>query len=191
MTKPQDHSGYLEGQLLIATPMLVGSCFEKSVIYICAHTPDGAMGLIINHLVEAIDVRDIFRQLEITVPNRDVAMPVHFGGPMDSARGFVLHSSEYARKETVLMDTDIALTCNIDILKDIASGQGPARSILALGYAGWGAGQLEQELETNSWLTAPASMTIVFNTPNASKWLLAAQLQGIDLHKLSGDVGHA
>lgn len=191
MSKKPINEGYLEGHLLIATPQLVGSCFEKSVIYICAHTADGAMGIIVNHLVESIDARDIFDQLDIELPNRDVHMPVHFGGPVDSARGFVLHSSDYIQKETVLLDRDIALTCNIDILKDIAAGHGPHKCILALGYAGWGPNQLEAELESNSWITAPASKTLLFETANASKWHMSAHSLGIDLTKFSGDVGHA
>lgn len=192
MKLKKDHSdGYLEGHLLIATPTLVGSCFEKAVIYVCAHNSDGAMGLIINHLVESVDVRDIFQQLEINMSHRDVAMPVHFGGPVDSARGFVLHTADYSQRDTVIMDAGIALTCNIDILKDIAVGKGPGKSILALGYAGWGPTQLEGELETNSWITAPATEKLLFDTSNASKWQMAAKSLGIDLTKLSGEVGHA
>lgn len=191
MKKNTSSEGYLEGQLLIATPQLVGSCFEKSVIYVCAHTADGAMGIIINHLVESIDARDIFNQLDIELPSRDVHVPVHFGGPVDSARGFVLHSSDYIQKETVVLDRDIALTCNIDILKDIAAGKGPRQCILALGYAGWGPHQLESELETNSWIIVPANKRLLFETSNINKWQSAAGSLGVDFSKLSGDVGHA
>lgn len=183
--------GYLEGQLLIATPQLTGSCFAKSVIYICAHTSDGAMGIIINHLVDTIDSDEIFSQLNIQIPREGVDIPVHFGGPVDTARGFVLHSTDYAQKETVLMSEGIALTSNIDILKDISGGKGPKKCILALGYAGWSPGQLESELETNSWLTADANTKLMFDTKNEDKWQGTALHMGIDLTKLSGEVGHA
>jgi len=191
MSDTDSDDGYIEGQLLIATPSLMGSCFEKSVIYVCAHTADGAMGIIINHLVQAIDAKEIFKQLEIAIPQKGLNVPVHFGGPVDSARGFVLHTADYIKQETVVMDDNIALTCNIDVLKDISSGEGPQKSILALGYAGWGPGQLEEELETNSWLTANPSEALVFDTNNDDKWQKSAASQGIDLSKLSGEIGHA
>ncbi len=191
MTDSSDDSGYMEGQLLVAMPGLTGSCFEKAVIYLCAHTPDGAMGLIINQLVESIDVKEIFSQLKIELPTPRFSMPVHYGGPVDSARGFVLHTPDYNQKETVVMSEEISLTSNIDILRDIAGGNGPEKAILTLGYAGWSPGQLETEIESNSWLTVPPSRELVFETGDAEKWMKSAAMQGIDLSKLSGDAGHA
>jgi putative transcriptional regulator len=182
----------LEGQLLIATPQLVGSCFEKAVIYMCAHNQEGAMGLIINQRLPSLALDDVFQQLDIIRGGeRAPAMSIHFGGPVETARGFVLHSPEYALADTVVMDDYLALTCNIDVLKDIASGGGPERAMLALGYAGWGPGQLESEFESNSWISAPASAELIFSPDDDEKWRRAAASEGIDLDKLAGHAGHA
>ncbi|MBI1275983.1 YqgE/AlgH family protein [bacterium] len=182
---------YLEGQLLIATPQLTGSCFEKSVIYICAHNDEGAMGIIINQPMEALKSKDVFSQLNIHLSKQANEVKVYFGGPVESARGFVLHSADYTLNDTLMLGDDMALTCTIEILKDIAAGRGPKDAMLALGYAGWGAGQLESELETNSWLVSPVTHELVFLTTDDEKWQTAAALGGVDIFKLSGDVGHA
>jgi putative transcriptional regulator len=184
-------TGYLEGQLLIATPQLTGSCFEKSVIYLCAHNEDGAMGIIVNQPMEAVKTKDVFSQLNIHLNQQASEIKVFFGGPVESARGFVLHTADYTLNDTLMLGDDMALTCTIEILKDIAAGRGPKDAMLALGYAGWSAGQLESELETNSWLVSPASHELIFQTTDDEKWQTAAALGGVDIFKLSGDVGHA
>lgn len=188
---PKNNEGYLEGQLLIATPVITGSCFYRAVIYVCVHNEDGAMGIVINHLIQNVTIRDILKQLSIEPIKLTHDIPVHFGGPVDPARGFVLHTDDYSRSETVLMGESIALTSNIEVLRDIALGQGPAESLLALGYAGWAPGQLEEEIEANSWITVPATKELVFDTGNPDKWTKAAASVGIDLLKLSTTVGHA
>lgn len=189
--KASSNEGYLEGQLLIATPLIQGSCFQKSVIYVCAHNAEGAMGIILNQPLAQIDFVEILRQLGIDTPHVARKFPLHFGGPVEPARGFVLHTDEYKRDETVLFPAGLALTSSLDVLKDIAEGEGPKKGLLALGYSGWSAGQLEQEIEANSWISVPATPWLVFDTDMDSKWMLAARSQGIDLSKLSGEVGHA
>lgn len=183
--------GYFEGQLLIATPMLVGSCFAKSVVYLCSHNAEGAMGVIINQRIANIDCNEIYTQLGIELDQDIQDIPVHFGGPVDTSRGFVLHTSDYAGTETVVMEENISLTANIDVLKDIALGKGPTQCILALGYAGWSPSQLEKEIEQNSWISVPATEELVFGTSNDSKWIVAAQSLGIDMAKFSSMTGHA
>lgn len=188
---PKINPGYLEGQLLIATPLITGSCFYRSVIYVCVHNEEGAMGLVINHLIQNVTIRDILKQLNIEPLRLKQDIPVHFGGPVDPARGFVLHTDDYSRSETVIMGESIALTSNIEVLRDIAVGQGPSESLLALGYAGWNQGQLEEEIESNSWISVPATKELIFNVNNPEKWAKSAESAGIDLLKLSTTVGHA
>lgn len=183
--------GYYQGQLLIATPSLQGSCFTRSVLFMCNHDEEGAMGLIINHALSGVDANKILSQFDITVAPEDKTLPVHFGGPVDMVRGFVLHTPDYHSDETLPIDNFISLTSNISILKNIAAGEGPEKSILALGYAGWSPGQLEGEVERNSWFTVPASETLVFDIPNEFKWETAAESVGVDLLKFSGQAGHA
>lgn len=187
----EDKSGYLEGHLLIATPLITGSCFYRSVIYLCVHNDEGAMGIVINHPIQNVNFRDILKQLNIDPSAYNAQVPVHFGGPVDPARGFVIHTADYARSETVYMGGNIALTSNVEVLRDIAIGSGPRESILALGYAGWSPGQLENELESNSWISTPATKELIFNTGNSEKWARAAETVGVDLLKLSTTVGHA
>lgn len=188
---PSPPVGYLEGYLLIATPLITESCFAHAVIYICAHNQGGAMGLVINHTIQNLAYGDIFTQLNIDGDRFDRETPVFFGGPVDAARGFVLHSCEYGRTETVLMQNGISLTSNIQVLRDMAVGMGPKKALLALGYAGWTAGQLEAEIEANSWLTVPATPDLVFDTANDLKWNHSALSVGVDISKLSGQAGHA
>lgn len=183
--------GYLEGQLLVATPAIIDSCFARSVVYVCAHNSTGAMGLVINHTIENVSYGDILKQLSIPSAGAKRKMPVYFGGPVEAARGFVLHSADYAQEETIHMPNGISLTSNLQILRDIASGQGPQKNILALGYSGWSPGQLEAEIESNSWINVPASEKILFETDDSAKWQAAAQVLGVDMFKLTGPAGHA
>ncbi len=182
---------YLTGQLLIAMPQMPDPRFAKTVIYLCAHTAEGAMGLVVNRRFDGIDFDELLEQLGIETPEGAADMRVHFGGPVESGRGFVLHTTDYVRENTLTVDDDVALTATIDILRAIAEGTGPRRSMLALGYAGWGPGQLDQELQNNGWLHAPASPDILFDADLDTKWERAMASLGVSLPMLSGEVGHA
>lgn len=193
MTMDSDLStnGYLTGQLLVAMPQMRDVRFARTVIYVCAHNADGAMGLVINRLVGSITFPALLAQLGIDSAGLGEEIRVHFGGPVESGRGFVLHSSDYVHSGTMLVDDDVGLTASIDILKDIADGQGPRRSLLALGYAGWGPGQLDAEIQANGWLSVPSDEQLIFGDDLDSKWERAIGKIGIDLNQLSGEAGHA
>ncbi len=193
MTMNSDLStnGYLTGQLLVAMPQMRDVRFARTVIYICAHNADGAMGLVINRLVGSITFPALLAQLGIDSTGLGEEIRVHFGGPVESGRGFVLHSSDYVHSGTMLVDDDVGLTASIDILKDIADGQGPRRSLLALGYAGWGPGQLDAEIQANGWLSVPSDEQLIFGDDLDSKWERAISKIGINLNQLSGEAGHA
>ena len=182
---------YLTGHLLIAMPQMEDQRFQRSVIYICAHNSDGAMGLVVNRLFDQLTFPDLLEQLNIEVGARTKQIRVHFGGPVEAGRGFVLHSDDYVRDGTMVVTTGFALTATIDILKAMALGEGPQLSILALGYAGWGPGQLESEISANGWLAVPADHNLVFDGDNDNKWRRALAKLGIDLTSLAGQAGHA
>jgi putative transcriptional regulator len=187
----RDHEpGIYEGQLLIATPSLYGSCFARSVVYLCNHNEEGAMGLIINQTLDDIDGNKIVENLDISLKG-NLDLSVHFGGPVDLVRGFVLHSPDYQAKDTYMINEQTALSSSLDVLQDISNGDGPKKCLLALGYSGWGAGQLETEIEANSWFTVPASDDLIFGTDNDGKWQKAAESVGVDLFKFSEEAGHA
>lgn len=190
-THPVHHSGYLAGQFLVAMPTMSDPRFERAVIYVCAHNVEGAMGLVVNRLVESLTFDELLEQLSIARPIGQEEIRVHFGGPVEGGRGFVLHSTEYAKEGTVLMDNGIGLTATVDILKDIADGTGPRDHLLALGYSGWGPGQLDSEIQENAWLTVPAEPSLLFDPLLASKWDRAVGLLGFDASLLSSDAGHA
>ena len=149
------------------------------------------MGLVVNRLVGSITFPDLLAQLGIDHQDRGEEIRVHFGGPVESGRGFVLHSSDYHENGTLVVAEDVALTASIDILKDIARGGGPRRSLLALGYAGWGPGQLDSEIHSNGWLSVPADEQLIFDFDLDEKWERAIRKIGVDYNKLSSDVGHA
>ncbi len=184
-------NGYLNGQLLIAMPAMHDPRFSKAVIYICVHDTDGAMGLVVNQLVNELTFPQLLQQLEIKSCENIQNIRIHFGGPVEVGRGFVLHSNEYAQKDTIIVDNYISLTPTIDILRDIAEGNGPRQAILALGYAGWGPGQLEHELTQNAWLNVTADEPLLFDIDLESKWKRSIEKLGIDPTLLSGDSGHA
>ena len=188
-TKNDD--GYLAGQLLVAMPQMLDERFAKTVIYMCAHSEDGAMGLVVNKVMENIDFPDLLDQLGLSAPPTGEDIRVHFGGPVESGRGFVLHSADYVQDTTMVIDEAIAMTATTDILRDIAEGDGPRNSLLALGYAGWGPGQLDTEIQANGWLSVPADDELVFNSDPKSVWQGALAKMGIDVSMLSGDAGHA
>ena len=188
-TKNDD--GYLAGQLLVAMPQMLDERFAKTVIYMCAHSEGGAMGLVVNKVMENIDFPDLLDQLGLSAPPTGEDIRVHFGGPVESGRGFVLHSADYVQDATMVIDEAIAMTATTDILRDIAEGDGPRNSLLALGYAGWGPGQLDTEIQANGWLSVPADDELVFNSDPKSVWQDALAKMGIDVSMLSGDAGHA
>jgi putative transcriptional regulator len=179
------------GQLLVAMPQMQDPRFARTVIYMCAHTPEGAMGLVLNRLVHSITFPDLLEQLGIEPAISGEEIRVHFGGPVESGRGFVLHTAEYQREGTLPINSGIALTATVDILRDIARGAGPRQTLLALGYAGWGPGQLDAEIQANGWLQVPADEQLVFGRDLDSKWELALAKLGVEQGRLSGDAGHA
>lgn len=178
-------------RLLIAMPSMSEGFFSRSVIYICAHSAAGAMGIVINQKLPDVQFHDLLSQLHLPKSQLIVQPIVHFGGPVESGRGFVLHSTDFMREDTVRINDNMCITGTIDILRAIAEGKGPNRSIFALGYAGWSAGQLEAEVQANSWLTAPADDELIFNTDLSKKWDRAMGLLGVNPVLLSPEVGHA
>lgn len=184
--------GYLTGQLLIAMPGMGDPRFQKAVIYVCAHSDQGAMGLVVNKPMPSIDFAELLEQLDVEHEGEAVAdLKVHFGGPVESGRGFVLHSTDFVDDGTMLVDQEVGLTATLDILRAIASGKGPDRHILALGYAGWGPGQLDTEITDNGWLFAPADQSILFDPDMSTKWERAISKLGINPAMLSAEAGHA
>lgn len=179
------------GQVLLAMPAMSDPRFERAVIYMCAHNDDGAMGIVINKPLDSINFRELLGELDIPTTAAAENIPVHFGGPVENQRGFVLHSKEYSQPETLLVDDRVGLTATVRVLRDLASGDGPERSILALGYAGWGPGQLESEIQQNAWLTVPAREEFLFEITNDEKWERAFNSIGVDLSVLSGSSGRA
>lgn len=178
-------------QFLIAMPTLADPNFFRSVTLICDHSEQGALGIVINHPTE-IELGELFDHLELEA--RDAAtrrIPVYNGGPVQTDRGFVLHEPIGEWDSTLPITDDLALTTSRDILAAIASGEGPDRVLVALGYAGWGAGQLEQEMAENAWLSCAADRQIIFELPPEQRWRAAARRLGIDLDLLAGDAGHA
>ena len=182
---------YLTGQFLMAMPGMVDPRFERSVVYMCAHSEAGALGLVVNRLAENITFPDLLTQLGLESSENEDAITVHFGGPVEQSRGFVLHSVDYLRETTMVVSHDIGLTASMDVLVAIADGSGPKRRFLALGYAGWGPGQLEQEIQANGWLHAPVDHDLLFSTDLNSKWQRAMDGIGLDISMLSRDAGHA
>ncbi|MCW8835178.1 MAG: YqgE/AlgH family protein [Rhodospirillales bacterium] len=182
---------YLTGQLLVAMPGMPDPRFSKTVIYICAHSEEGAMGLILNRLHRDLTFAEIIGQLGIVGGAEDSQIRVHFGGPVETGRGFVLHSAEYIQDTTMTIDETMSLTATADILRAIAQGHGPSRMVLALGYAGWSAGQLDEEIKANGWLNAPADRDIVFGADIDHKWEQAINKLGFDVAMLSTEAGHA
>jgi len=181
----------LQGKLLIAMPTIGDPRFDRSVIYLCEHSPKQAMGLVINRPTDAVRFSELLEQFDIATENPDESIQIHTGGPLETSRGFVLHSADYVQVNSLVISETVALTANVEILRAIAERHGPRYSLLALGYAGWGPGQLERELKSNGWLHIEADEELVFCTEPSQKWLRAMAKLGIDLSLLSGDMGHA
>jgi putative transcriptional regulator len=196
LTKFGGSSGYLDGQMLLAMPSMTDPRFTKAVIYICAHSTEGAMGIVINQKAPHITLSRLLEQLEIvregSAAIRVKNMAVHAGGPVETSRGFVLHSSDYFTADSTLPINDtVCLTATIDILKAIAMGRGPDRALLALGYAGWAPGQLEHEMQSNGWLNCPGDLDIVFDPDLDRKYDRAMSKLGINLPHLVSVAGRA
>ncbi|HYP58179.1 MAG TPA: YqgE/AlgH family protein [Beijerinckia sp.] len=191
--------GFLDGQLLIAMPGMADNNFARSVIYLCAHSEEGAMGIIVNRRANKINFSELLVQLEVIAPDEAIRLPAQAGlvqvlkgGPVETGRGFVLHSNDFfIDNSTLPIDEGVSLTATIDILRAIARGAGPDQAILALGYAGWSAGQLENEMQHNGWLNCPADPSIIFDSALGSKYERALRKVGIDPAHLSSEAGRA
>lgn len=184
-------SASLKNQLLIAMPSLQDPNFARTVTYICEHGEQGAMGIVLNRPTD-LRLADVLQHMEIEgglgVAGEQI---VYLGGPVEEERGFVLHTHTPPWDSTLAINDEISITTSRDILEAMAHGNGPARTLVALGYAGWGAGQLERELQDNAWLSGPADQSILFDLPADQRWAAAARLLGVDVHLLSSDAGHA
>jgi putative transcriptional regulator len=190
--------GYLDGQILVAMPTIRDDRFSRTVIYLCAHSSEGAMGIVINKPASNVNFADLLVQLDvlpqqaIELPAGPDTVPVLKGGPVETQRGFVLHSADFFIKDSTLtIDGGICLTATLDILKAMARGQGPSSAILALGYAGWAPGQLESEIHANGWLSCAADADLIFGTDPEAKYASALRKLGIDPANLSSEAGHA
>ncbi|MHC8510186.1 MAG: YqgE/AlgH family protein [Rhodospirillales bacterium] len=177
--------------MLVAMPGMQDKRFHESVIYLCAHSDGGAMGLVVNRTLESLTFPDLLEQLNIAPSASCEQINVYFGGPVESGRGFVLHSPDYVQDSTMVVDGEVALTATVDILRAIADGAGPRQHILALGYAGWGPGQLDEEIRANGWLTVEADDELVFGGDLNGKWMRAMAKIGVDPRMLSDEAGHA
>lgn len=197
--KVQRNSGFLDGQLLIAMPGMPDNRFARSVIYMCAHSEEGAMGIIVNRAARKVNFSELLVQLEVIGPDEAIRLPVQAGhvqvlkgGPVETGRGFVLHSDDFSIDNSTLpIDGGISLTATVDILKAIAQGAGPDQAVLALGYAGWSPGQLETEIQQNGWLNCPADRALIFDAALGSKYDRALRKLGIDAGRLASEAGHA
>ena len=191
MAENDDIDRFLTGKLLIAMPAIGDARFEHSVIYLCAHTADGAMGIVVNRPLEEPSFDELLKQLDVSPVPPARKIPLCSGGPVDKARGFVLHTADWTSDASLQVDEGLALTASLDVLKAIAEGSGPREGFLALGYVGWGPAQLDAELTNNVWLCATADETLVFDGEHETKWLRALAKLRIDPLQLSSTAGHA
>ncbi|TVQ52422.1 MAG: YqgE/AlgH family protein [Rhodobacteraceae bacterium] len=189
---PVPASDRLSGRLLIAMPSMGDPRFERTVIYMCSHSEDGAMGLVVNRRAEGVSFRDLMDQLGIEIGPESQSGDIHFGGPVEMGRGFVLHSSDFHVEDaTMRVDDAVSLTATLDVLRAMARGEGPRRAMIALGYSGWAPSQLESELQHNGWLTCDADEEILFSRDDAAKWEKALAKIGVSPSMLSGVGGTA
>lgn len=195
--KNKRERGFLDGQFLIAMPGMADANFARTVVYICAHSEDGAMGFVINR-PQQLSFSDVLLHLDlvgedevIRLPGSTLNFPIRCGGPVESGRGFVLHSDDYMSESSIPVSDDISLTATLDIVRAISRGNGPQRGLMMLGYAGWGAGQIENEIGNNGWLSCPAQEELIFDTNLDSKYERALGLMGITPAMLSMEAGHA
>ncbi|MCT7662976.1 YqgE/AlgH family protein [Shinella kummerowiae] len=195
--KNRRERGFLDGQFLIAMPGMADANFARTVVYICAHSDDGAMGFVINR-PQQLNFSDVLLHLDIVeedevirLPGTTRDFPIRSGGPVESGRGFVLHSDDYMSESSIPVSDDICLTATLDIVRAISRGRGPQRGLMMLGYAGWGAGQIESEIGANGWLSCPAQEELIFDKNLDSKYERALGLMGITPAMLSAEAGHA
>lgn len=188
----------LQGQFLVAMPNMGDSRFERTVVYVCAHSRDGSMGFVINRTLEKPTIPDFLAQLNVIteeerkrLPPRLVRSPLYNGGPVEPGRGFVLHSPEYTAETTMVIDEAVSLTATLEILRAISLGRGPRQAFVALGYSGWASGQLEEEIAANGWLTCNADAGLIFDREEETKYERALRNMGINPMLLSGQTGHA
>jgi putative transcriptional regulator len=186
-----ESENFLTGKLLVAMPGMPDARFAQSVIYICVHSDRGAMGLVVNRIAENVGFQELLEQVGVKGVPVERRIAVHIGGPVESGLGFVLHSSDYAIDGTLNVDESIRLTASVEVLKEIASGRGPVRCLLALGYSGWGPGQLEREIRQNGWLIVDSDEDLVFGTGVGEKWSAALAKMGINPTMLSSSAGRA
>jgi putative transcriptional regulator len=178
MPEPSTPAASLVGRFLVAAPSMPDERFQRSVVFICKHDDEGALGIIVNNKVDDLPLGQVFKQLGIDVPKATDEKPVLFGGPVETSRGLVLHSADYTREETLLIDGGMALTASLEILKDMAGGTGPKNAWLALGHSGWAPGQLDQEMQDNAWLVVDGDAELVFDADFEAKWQRALDRLG-------------
>ena len=182
----------LTGQLLVAMPQMMDPRFARSVVYVCAHSEDeGAMGLVVNKLLSSLTMGELFTHLKLEPSALGDARPVHFGGPVEPGRGFVLHTPDYREEATLVIGDEFGVTATLDILRAIGKGEGPRHNLLALGYAGWAPGQLDSEIQANGWLSVAADESLIFDADLDGKWERALNKLGVSPSMLSTDAGHA
>jgi putative transcriptional regulator len=182
---------YLTGKCLIAMPNMEDERFAKSLVYICSHTKDGAMGFVVNKKIKEFSFADLANQLPINTIKPIEPIELHHGGPLEKVRGFVIHSTDYVKGDTIVISDNIAVSSSIDIITDIAFGLGPKENLIALGYASWAPQQLEREIMNNSWLVTQPDTELVFKTKDEEKWQKAIESIGIDINHLSNFSGRA
>lgn len=188
----KDEFNNLQNHFLIAMPLLNDFNFARAVVYICAHNTDGAMGIVVNRPIVDVNLGEVMTQMEIKVRNNAIKdLPVFLGGPVQPERGFIIHRPNVPWQSTLITSPELAVTSSQDILHALANGKGPKDFIVILGYAGWGAGQLEEEVANNYWLTTPSDPEILFSTPSEDRWSAAAALLGFDISNISSETGHA
>lgn len=185
-----DDPRYLVGQLLLSMPGIGDPRFERAVIAMCVHDDDGALGIVVNRPMNGLTVRELMTQLEVE-PDATPDVPVHIGGPVEPGRGFVLHSTDWAGQSSIDVAGRWGLTSTLDVLKAIAAGSGPSRWLSALGYTGWGAGQLDEEMTRHGWHAVPGDTGLIFDTDAAQRWPQGFALSGIDVGHLSATAGRA
>lgn len=183
-------TGYLTGHLLVAMPHMEDPRFARSVVFLCAHSAEGAMGIVVNKVMDNMSFTELLHQLKIETGEQK-GQAVHYGGPVESGQGFILHSADYRHDSSLVVGSRYALTTTIDILRDMVDGRGPRHSIFALGYAGWAPGQLDDEIQANGWLHLPADDAAVFTLEPEAKWQYCMRRIGVDSGRLTTESGHA
>ena len=184
---------FLAGKLIIAMPTMSDPRFKRSVVCICAHNEDGAIGIIINKIIESLSFSKIIKQLKLkkNMTRNDYKDHIYFGGPVETERGFILHSADYSSENSTSINSEISMTASTEILQALIDGNGPNKSIVALGYAGWGPGQLDTEIQSNAWLSVESDLELVFSAKTAEKWDMALEKIGVNPALLSTEAGRA